>query len=1313
MAETRLLITIGTSSHLRAREWDRPTVAEDLRRVHDLFVDRFGYRHVPILGPNPTAADIRTELRRFARDPSRDAADYVVVYVVGHGELLDGTGDHVLITTDTDPDDIAFSGIRTSELGRIMLEETGVRRLLLILDTCHSGAGGYQLLSPAEHGTWQNRLGRDDEPALVVVMAARPAERARAGAFSSALVRAVDNLATAGYALEVMPIDAVLGVLQHDTEIPTWQQVHWFATGAAGRLPAFLRNPRYRPWAAGLPVGEIDRLVAEARRERMLREEEMRTHFLPRARGADGPGDEVWRFVGRHRILADVVSWLADPRTQRACVVTGAPGSGKSAVLGLLAALADSRRLPGVPELGLPDEAFPPVGAITVAVQASYRTVDQVLASIAAAAGVTAGSLGRLLAALEARSTPIVVLIDAVDEAQDPQRLAQSLLRPFIESQFTFPVRLLLGTRPHVLPWLGAAPRILDLDDADYADPASVRAYARRLLVDGAPASHYPERDNAYVDGVADAVAEAAGRSFLVARITALTLSAIDELPPDPHDPDWREGLPRLPGEAMRQDLDKRLGTLARKARELLIPLAFAQGAGLPQEDVWAPLATRLSGTVYGDDDLVWLRDAAGSYFVESTEDGRSVYRVFHRALVEHLRENGHEIAIHLRFTDFLLDHTRRRGGWARSHPYARVYLAIHAQRAGRLPDVMCDPAFLLHADVDQLVAASATDDDRAVTRAYRRVAHRLRDRGSPIDERLAYLNLAAHCLGVGALVDAIAELGIAMPWRVRWARWNHEPARHGFFAHENQVLERLRVVAGSGRPELWHHVQRWDARTGIGLETPELWRKNDYSGWVVETDVARIGDRTLLAAVTNTGRLSVVDLDTNTVLVNRHLGLGSRDSPHEPASRDRVRGMRFIRTRVPRIAVWDDRGELHLVPALTRRRTRVFEAGTFGSITACVAARTPDGNEVVVVGTADGRVCYADVQGGAPSVQEAAPRHTAAISDLAVCPLESHAMTVISAALDGTVCSRRLGVFDEAATAHGLLMTSTSTIGSLAVHAVADRWILTAAAPGEGILRYDLTNNQTLPIIRGYGYNHVVTTELDETPTVIAGGWGTHAWELTTGKSIAGAVVPPHDPVTCVAAIPGTRDIVAGHRSGIVTFQDRASPHGPSASREAHRGPVLEVAPSTATRRPVTPSAMPIRSMSSASARMPGSGSGTAATGNARPTAASRTSNCVVPRSASSHREPWPSSAVYGARSARSIPTRARSCSIFPSPPTCRPPLPCSANREPSAWSSAPTTAAWPCGTRQRARGAIPCPVPIPDGSSRLSPYHSTPAWS
>ena len=353
-------------------------------------------------------------------------------------------------------------------------------------------------------------------------------------------------------------------------------------------------------------------------------------------------------------------------------------------------------------------------------IYAGGLTHDQVLAGLAAAAQISAGTIGELITALDARAAasgrPFTAIVDALDEAADPAQLITRVLRPVTDHAHG--VRLVLGTRPHLLKLLqplGTPTRVqvIDLDAPRWADPQALTVYTIRNLIEASPDSPYRNAQPRQARSVADAVADAADLSFLVARITSTTLAAADTVA-DATDPRWRASLPRLPGDAMRKDLDTRLGPDAARARDLLRPLAYAEGQGLPWEDISAPLASRISGHTYTNDDLHWLRGHAGSYVVEAAEASRSAYRLYHQALTEHLRGTAAagltDTAIHQAYADVLtarvprtLDATR---DWAHAHPYTLNHLATHAAAAGTLDPLLADADYLVHADPGTLLPA-------------------------------------------------------------------------------------------------------------------------------------------------------------------------------------------------------------------------------------------------------------------------------------------------------------------------------------------------------------------------------------------------------------------------------------------------------------------------------------------------------------------------------------------------------------------------------------------------------------------------------
>ncbi|MDH6116008.1 WD40 repeat protein [Kitasatospora sp. GAS204A] len=727
----RFLIATAVAHYKNASAWDRPGLVEARQDIIDLFTGRFGYQHVSDLGLDPTQSQLTERLRAFCRSEERREDDLIAVYIGGHGEVLDedAGGGHVLLTSDTDPDDIA-GALLTEELARQLLGGTKVRRLLLLLDTCYSGQGGAELVSAALE-RMSPRWARRPGSGLVVVSSAQPLEQAETGAFPRRLREAARSLATAGHGPRALALDAVV---QHMNREGGFQRVGLAQIGLTGAVPEFLPNARYEP-----QLTEVDLALQQTlrwQRQADRREQELSNRFALRAAGGgsnsggwgDGPDPSGWWFAGRRTALGEITDWLLAPAAQRsALAVTAGPGSGKTAVLGLVAILAHAERRHTVPvhTLGLDAGLVSAARGVDVAIYAQALTDQQVLAGIAAAAGSDAVTVGTLLDALTGRERPLTVVVDALDEAATPDSLCSTVLRPLVDYA-RGRIRLLLGTRPHLLPQLGVRREgTIDLDAERYADPEAVLVYTVRNLLQGAPDSPYRVCPASQRQAVAAAIAEAAGRSFLVARITARTEADVS-VPADPADPAWRAGLPRHAGQAMARDLSVRLGPDAERATDLLRPLAYAQGQGLPWENLWAPLASAISGQRYTDEDVAWLRRSAGSYMVEAVEADRSAYRVYHQALVEHLRTGVDAGRVHAAFARTLVervpygsDGTR---DWGHAHPYALRYLAAHAVGGGVLDEALGEVEFLVHAEADGLaphLRAAGTEGARLAAAVY------------------------------------------------------------------------------------------------------------------------------------------------------------------------------------------------------------------------------------------------------------------------------------------------------------------------------------------------------------------------------------------------------------------------------------------------------------------------------------------------------------------------------------------------------------------------------------------------------------------
>ena len=143
---------------------------------------------------------------------------------------------------------------------------------------------------------------------------------------------------------------------------------------------------------------------------------------------------------------------------------------------------------------------------------------------------------------------------------------------------------------------------------------------------------------------VARAVAKRAGNVFLVAHTAVQALLAASSIV-DVTQPGWAERLPTGLDEAFTQflaelDTCRPGGLSSAKARAVLLPLAFAEGEGLPWVDLWAATATALSGSDVNNNDVALVREHAAAFIVEAVEQDRSVYRLYHERLAEHLRNS-------------------------------------------------------------------------------------------------------------------------------------------------------------------------------------------------------------------------------------------------------------------------------------------------------------------------------------------------------------------------------------------------------------------------------------------------------------------------------------------------------------------------------------------------------------------------------------------------------------------------------------------------------------------------------------------------
>lgn len=791
-SERRLLVAAGTEHYEKLAGRDLPQVPDELRRIAAAFAS-FGYETSVTKDPDRQQLH---ELYRKAGKGSQDG-DLIVAYYTGHGAKDEHEGRFYVLTRDTESDDLATTALAAEDLARALIINSNAAQILVILDCCYSGKGTAELAEIADRIAARSAKG----PEVYAIAAARPKQEADEGALSMALGHALANTTgrLGGHAQPYLYMEEVMGEVGEylRTHHPS-QQARLRFDGISSR---FFRNPQHdTQLRAGLDL-ETQRAWRE--------------HWIVKASGVE-LGASGWYFTGRRQALSEIAGWLHEPASDgRARVVTGGAGCGKSAVLAQIvtlatpmfqslrarnAALAVLKReeLLGDGTKARPDAVtIPPLLSI-VAIHARRKLLSDVVAQIGSELKLEGRDAAELVEAIAQRGSKTAIVLDALDEADEREQLVLRLLRPLAALPHVF---LLVGTRPDTVERerrfgaLGESTVEIDLDSPRYVGVDDVAIYVeRRLLAVEEPGRWTPYRDAPDIaHAVAKGVAARAGNVFIVAYAAVQALLA-EAAAIDVSQQQWIERLPAGVDAALGQflahlDTTRPDGLTSAKARATLLPLALAAGEGLPWVDIWAATASALTETTISDVDIAAVRKHAAAFIVEATEQGRSVYRLYHERLAEYLRRTLPDAAdAHRRMTNTLLSRVPPvesmtapdARDWSRAHAYVRSHLAEHAARAGMLDTLVVDPGFLAAADPWRLLPRlgdAQSPDARAAANAYRSAMHRL-VQAAP-GERLAYLELAAHQTGARSLAAAIDADAADRPWRARWANWSSfQPSR-------------------------------------------------------------------------------------------------------------------------------------------------------------------------------------------------------------------------------------------------------------------------------------------------------------------------------------------------------------------------------------------------------------------------------------------------------------------------------------------------------------------------------------------------------
>ena len=697
---TRYIIGIGVSRYDDST-LDLEAVPGDVTEMVTWFKDKCGLPHVPVLPSlldSPTNEQIRKELRDWLVQRGPD--DVVVIYIAAHGDVEFEIS--YVQGRDSPRTSLAGGAVDGDTLGN-MIGQAKPHNVLVIVDTCVAGAlGGAVLQSAERQATRAKSREAHRRWSQAVVCSTYGRNPAFDGLFAKAFVKVVSSEQWTGTADRWVSINRLMDGLNTELGnlgVPQVADRKVWGPGSEELIP----NPNYATRRLGTLIDDVD----------------LNVHFEPSSRGV-GQGEAGWYFTGRVHELRAIVSWLNRAPAgsdDRLFVITGPPGCGKSALLARVIALSDPRRRAEVQSHSpkLAPDTIPSENSIDAVLWCRNRTLDQLIVDLGRRLGSNASTMEGVLAAL-ALSSPRrwTLAIDALDEAVQGHGavIAARLIRPLVDAG----VRIMIATRPRpirtatgesaqdLLKALGlrpGAPNCLWLDKAT-SQSADMREYVTaRLTAASEPGKATPYQQQPELTGrVSERIATAAGTSFLVAAVTARALANRAEAI-DPSATTF--AFPTEAGAALARYIEQLPEPWL--AFDILRPLAWAEGLGLPWGTLWAPVATALAGVggngttrVYDDQAVRAVLEFAGDLIVEARAYGEPVYRLFHEALAEHLREGLNPTAAHDAIANAIALQLRN-ASYEQASPYTLAHLGAHlAQGSGTgsplLYELATDPAW-------------------------------------------------------------------------------------------------------------------------------------------------------------------------------------------------------------------------------------------------------------------------------------------------------------------------------------------------------------------------------------------------------------------------------------------------------------------------------------------------------------------------------------------------------------------------------------------------------------------------------------------
>jgi WD40 repeat protein len=600
-------------------------------------------------------------------------------------------------------------------------------------------------------------------------------------------------------------------------------------------------------------------------------DDEYVNHWNPRARAALTLNEPGSHFRGRIKALREIAQCLAGNTSSRTLKVKGRPGSGKSSVLAriVMSANPKSRAL-----LGIDAREHLAEYEVSCAVNARDKTALDIARVIARAlSGDPIEDLNAFMATVAPRldnRERFNLVLDSIDEmvsTREIRSLVSSVLVPLLRLPFVrivFSARTADGIDP--VSGLGYVPEI-DLDTHGFFEKKDMLEAVRSTLRElGQLRPDSPYRDDSVVTSVASDIVAAADSNFLVASLTARFHGQFDVGVP-------LRAATRYPGSvvtAIEEYMDRlSIEPESVGPRELLAALAFADEDGF-SIGLWAKVIDILYGSRVGEGYLRRFvsQAAAGFLLDDRTLTGERRLRLFHRALVESILELSGLLEDRSEIDGEILEmllKTGKESGWGPPDSYLRRSLQLHAQRSGRVDDLLCDDAVVLNADIDSLLRVShlcATPEGQGRARLLR--ASRF-TASLPPEQRAAQFSVLAEL--DRRMHPVPRPAGLSVPYWSSASLVERPFEKQVLQGHTGAILQICNVSHDFDRPLLASvagdgAVRIWDIATGL-VDVVEVAKGEVLMDAVVFENTERTK---CLMIVTGSGELYILNLEERSV---------------------------------------------------------------------------------------------------------------------------------------------------------------------------------------------------------------------------------------------------------------------------------------------------------------------------------------------------------------------------------------------------------------------------------------------------------------